>query len=440
MRSGLAGRENPFHFLILPGRDVPGLSFQVISSFFMPARVEVSMSISTFNPQRRGFTLVELLVVIAIIGTLIGLLLPAVQAAREAARRTGCSFNIRGLAQAVMVYESAKKRFPAVTDRNENTSRAGAWGSGDANSSGYSWIFHILPNMEEGPMYNNVSSNTTKFQAGPFSVAFSGSGAWTAQNAASGNSGAHASTVVISQLVCPSSSGGNTVATTNTEGNPAGLSFATEYATFQGTISNAKVAITNYKAMAGTHMLTASGVTLPTGGAIQFAPDQPVSSSLTATPWRASRAGLAPSSVADGLSNTVMIAETKERGYSSWIDGTTCWVIAYDPNTGDGVNNPTNVNGTWNTTNAAGSSISLCAINLVPSVTPVVRFLPAAKFPTGRIAANGMAFGPSSDHQGGIMMHAFGDTHVAQINPDIDPQVYMSICSRSGNESAKLQD
>jgi hypothetical protein len=260
--------------------------------------------------------------------------------------------------------------------------------------------------MEEGPMYNNVSSNTTKFQAGPFSVAFSGSGAWTAQNAASGNSGAHASTVVISQLVCPSSSGGNTVATTNTEGNPAGLSFATEYATFQSqpAVNGAKVAITNYKAMAGTHMLTASGVTLPTGGAIQFAPDQPVSSSLTATPWRASRAGLAPSSVADGLSNTVMIAETKERGYSSWIDGTTCWV------------------------------------NLVPSVTPVVRFLPAAKFPTGRIAANGMAFGPSSDHQGGIMMHAFGDTHVAQINPDIDPQIYMSICSRSGNESAKLQD
>ena len=62
--------------------------------------------------ERRGFTLVELLVVIAIIATLIGLLLPAVQAARESARRSTCSSNIRQMGFALLGYESARRSFP----------------------------------------------------------------------------------------------------------------------------------------------------------------------------------------------------------------------------------------------------------------------------------------------------------------------------------------
>ena len=64
------------------------------------------------SAQRRGFTLVELLVVIAIIGILVALLLPAIQAAREAARRSECTNNLRQLAVAALNYESAKKEFP----------------------------------------------------------------------------------------------------------------------------------------------------------------------------------------------------------------------------------------------------------------------------------------------------------------------------------------
>ena len=94
---------------------------------------------------RRAFTLVELLVVIAIIGILVALLLPAVQAAREAARRTSCTNNIRQLGLALVNYHDAHKTLP--------------FGSGYLNARTGTWVSAILPYMEEQSLYDRFDFN-----------------------------------------------------------------------------------------------------------------------------------------------------------------------------------------------------------------------------------------------------------------------------------------
>ncbi len=103
---------------------------------------------------RRGFTLIELLVVIAIIGVLIALLLPAVQAAREAARRSQCTNNLKQIGLALHNYHSAHNSFPMGQTRNASAS---PWV--DRNWTGWSIHGQILGNMEQGPLYNAINWN-----------------------------------------------------------------------------------------------------------------------------------------------------------------------------------------------------------------------------------------------------------------------------------------
>src|SRR5687768_7239288 len=59
--------------------------------------------------RRSGFTLVELLVVIGIIALLISMLLPALNKARQAAETASCLAQLRGLGQAVAIYQAESR-------------------------------------------------------------------------------------------------------------------------------------------------------------------------------------------------------------------------------------------------------------------------------------------------------------------------------------------
>jgi prepilin-type processing-associated H-X9-DG protein len=92
-----------------------------------------------------------LLVVIAIIGILIALLLPAVQAAREAARRSSCTNNIKQLGLAVHNYHDTFGGMPSGTlSVNKVTYTSTTWcSSGSTSQSRAPWTVLILPFIEK---------------------------------------------------------------------------------------------------------------------------------------------------------------------------------------------------------------------------------------------------------------------------------------------------
>jgi prepilin-type N-terminal cleavage/methylation domain-containing protein len=91
-----------------------------------------------------AFTLVELLVVIAIIGILVALLLPAIQAAREAARRSQCSNNLRQITLAMHNHVSALKFIPPALDWTKST------------ASGWSVLARLTPYAEEANLHSLI--------------------------------------------------------------------------------------------------------------------------------------------------------------------------------------------------------------------------------------------------------------------------------------------
>ena len=106
--------------------------------------------------RRTGFTLIELLVVIAVIGVLVGLLLPAVQQAREAARRSQCTNNLKQMGIAFHNYHDVHRVFPPSYVANTlDPARDPDTFDGQP---GFGWGMMLLPHLDQGPLFKQFNT------------------------------------------------------------------------------------------------------------------------------------------------------------------------------------------------------------------------------------------------------------------------------------------
>jgi prepilin-type processing-associated H-X9-DG protein len=97
-------------------------------------------------------------VVIAIIGVLVALLLPAVQSAREAARRTQCTNNLKQVGLGLANYESVAGAYP-MSDVIANPAIVGQ------TTNGFSVHCRLMAFMEQGNAFNGLNFSFSHTQA-----------------------------------------------------------------------------------------------------------------------------------------------------------------------------------------------------------------------------------------------------------------------------------
>ena len=342
--------------------------------------------------RKRGFTLVELLVVIAIIGTLIALLLPAIQAVRAAAQRTSCQNNMKQIGLGFQNFASTYGgAFPGSCAYNTSTGTAG----------GYSFLVNILPYMEDSTGYDQLM-NFKQYEPDDLTDNI---GSATALSRAQ------------KAYMCPS--------------NPN--------QTFISTGGTTVAYLTNYKAMGATcraslSMVSTANSSTPPYGTANMHPDgaiYPTSNNIRMA------------NISDGLSKTIICAETIDNVASRWTVGKEVNLVGLPDatvTTCSGNLDPTQTffcplgfDGTFGPNSYCTKKpyYTFLSYNFkIPKPGPYEDAMTRINSSSSSIAA---VYGPSSGHAA-IVMHAFGDGSVQLLTKDIDPAAYMFLITTSNHD------
>jgi hypothetical protein len=321
---------------------------------------------------------------------------------------------MRWLAISAQNHESALGRYPTASDGTTDLLRAQtAGGNGDAPATshdGFSWLYQILPYVEEEMLYYEMKQEREMefVQTGPFDADFIAADR------------RHYASFQISSYRCPTFSGDQTT-----------------------TMGGVEAATANYCALVGTDLTDREEAfwkvtpNWENGGLPSACWNTPASQSAGLAAGSCVERGLRLRNIDDGISKTMIAAESRERLINAWISGASMWVVAASPNSlaYDGVrvgrarkqDNFVAMMQGDESVEEDGLGLALNFGRGAASPPADETYLKAVDWATRRHRA----WGPSSEHSGYVVIHAFADGHTRAVSIEVNPTIYLRFITRN---------
>lgn len=339
--------------------------------------------------RRRAFTRVEFVVVAIIIAVAITFFIMVIPRAGGAAYLNSCRNNQRLIGIALSNYQVAHRVFPPLYYSNDPALKERPPLSPLAAAASYSWQTRLLPFLEQPEFHRELSAASQKFTLPSTDVKVPGPG---------GAGTMSPREVIFKQLRCPAvpdaptPGNGNYAATSVTR-----LPLLTEL-------------VKGEEGVPPAFKREPDGVIVPEHG----------------------MNGISPQRMQDGSSKTILVIESREAARSDWYDPQQSFVAGFVP--------------------ADSTPIDEAGSNYYPYFAPDWTFNPTAG---NRTALNygptaekpdqaynaikgdplERTWGPSSAHEGGVVLAVMGDLSVQEIWPDVDPRVFFAAITARGSET-----